>query len=474
MGITKRFALLTRNILSVVSGRLSARILESFVFGVVAILAFIDINNYSNILPLNYTAKTIISCICLLLICLYVAKPPSFQNYYRIVPKGLWAAFVVVLAVSSVVGTKYSLIMLLLVCAFYVYYILDFSRDRTKELYLLLSRSLVICGAVVVITNLYLYPIGKQYSGIFVNSNALAVFLNSVFIGFLVTADSVSARLKQSRQTLALFLSLCLIGGLFVTIQVYTNSRAGLIVMGVSVIAYLLVALNEKSFLNAIKVLALTAIFFVMMFIWLPPILEGTFEPTLKTDLSDQVTETQKASETDDKTIQASSKVYEDAINLHKERIASGLDSVDSFFTNRLRIYSTYYDHLNLFGHSPDQQMALKAEHKLPGTTSHNAYLEIAYDAGIPAGIVFLVIIVYSFVLFLIKIARKKPDSKPVLFEILMFSSYCLYSLVESNYHPITLSVFFLFLVLKYPFGKDWNDIINRKEDMKLPLVERQ
>jgi len=81
----------------------------------------------------------------------------------------------------------------------------------------------------------------------------------------------------------------------------------------------------------------------------------------------------------------------------------------DVLFNGRLTIYRTYCNNLNMTGHEeqptlPNGEVALHA---------HNAYLQVAYDSGVPVGIMFAIFILGSFACGLIY-CRKNEKEQPL------------------------------------------------------------
>ena len=128
---------------------------------------------------------------------------------------------------------------------------------------------------------------------------------------------------------------------------------------------------------------------------------------------------------------------------------ASGSSSISNAVNNisngRLEIAKLYLDNLNMTGHRGMMIEGSGISH------SHNAYLQAAYDFGIPTGIIFTLWVMLSAVISLYRYLKHKDNGDLLSFGISL--SFLLVAFTEWNFHycnPTTIISLLCIMPLLY------------------------
>ena len=132
------------------------------------------------------------------------------------------------------------------------------------------------------------------------------------------------------------------------------------------------------------------------------------------------------------------------------------LDDTDmnSSFSIRKTIYVYYWNHLNMTGHSKDESGFYFSYNTYFGH-AHNMFLQVAYDYGIPAGILFAGVYIYSLLQVFWK--RKKENVICAAFLLAIFS----FGMAEMVLVPGQITVVLIGLMF-YFAGEDNNRYTSR------------
>lgn len=463
--------------------------------GMPIVLVLLEIVYIQGEFPIRYAHLTMVAGASIILLNLTIKNWDSKTMLLSLSPFAILCFIVIWAGISGfITAVNYipSALLFLAVASFY--YVQSNSKFPIAKMNRSLSAGMTLAIIAVIIVNLLLHEVTSKFAGIYINPNGLSRVLVSAFAAIIYLHDTIRNKKKSSFPGAILLLFLFAISGLVIAMQFYTNSRAGIIVTLCLLTTYGIYALYYHKFLQFFVYAVIVLGFSVLLVLVLPSISKRIHQPiprnptALESSLiepkptQEAVKETQlvtistpnvdeKTKELDAQAVAnvvtseipafwsepsgTESSVLDDAIGLHDQRVQSSFGSLEGFFTNRLKIFRSYFWELNLLGHTPEQQGKLKETAKLPGNTAHNAFLEIAYDLGAPAGILFFILVVYFVYRNVVIFLKKKDSSDVILFTVLFLVSYCAYSIIESSYLPNTVGVWLFFISQGIVFVKD-------------------
>ena len=140
------------------------------------------------------------------------------------------------------------------------------------------------------------------------------------------------------------------------------------------------------------------------------------------------------------------------AENIDEASSESGDDGEETDYTNgRLDIYKSYIEQLNLTGHD---SMGAILKDGSEATHAHDVYLQVAFDHGVIAGIVFVIFGIATFIMSIIYFKRSEDKYRALGMGITV--AFAVAGVVEWVYHfahPIALVL--LLTIVPYIFVRD-------------------
>lgn len=120
-------------------------------------------------------------------------------------------------------------------------------------------------------------------------------------------------------------------------------------------------------------------------------------------------------------------------------------DEDDDYTNGRLDIFRSYIEQLNMTGH---EEMGALLEDGSIATHAHNIYLQVAYDHGIPVGILFVIVGIVSFVKACLYYVKRKDEIACAALPAVITVSVAVAGLVEWIFHISNPCGFVLMLVI--------------------------
>lgn len=116
------------------------------------------------------------------------------------------------------------------------------------------------------------------------------------------------------------------------------------------------------------------------------------------------------------------------------------------FSNGRLELFQIYAKHLNLTGH--DTMIVEDAQTDMTLFHAHNTYMQVAYDHGIPAGIVFVVLLLGALIYGVIYYKNCYMQVSFAILPVIVVISFMIAGVTEWIFHPSIPIGFALLLVL--------------------------
>lgn len=127
----------------------------------------------------------------------------------------------------------------------------------------------------------------------------------------------------------------------------------------------------------------------------------------------------------------------------------------------RKTIYICYLQHLNLWGHSKDE-FGFYLDKYYQTQHAHNMFLQMAYDYGIPVGILFLGLVLYSLLHFLICAFRGEEDKKWIC--LAFFLAVLFYGLTEMA--VVSGMITWVMIYLLFYFAGEDSRIVGKRQSL--------
>ncbi len=386
---------------------------------------------------------------------------------------------------------------LLFLGVFPVLYICWGNADRQHIFRLILT----VCKLALIIfiaASFFIAQITEtKYAGIFVNTNLTSFFIATVNACVLIEIFFEKKKGFALAGNIVLF-------GIGAALNYYTNSRSctfALIIAGViCAVMYFITHTKKESIECAIRLVATalvgvvcinSVVYLYQLRQWLPIPYYDTAKQEFYTDTywyelfeeeettsaeasedatgEDATSEQHTGSEAD--TTEAPAEETTAAEATTKEDVSLGNSSfkdanedryqatdADSFTTGRISVWKAYASDLNLLGHKETPVVIIESLHNKEIKSTHMTILQVAYESGIIAGVLYLIMNLMSGV-FAVIFAIKHKKEKYALLPLMLIIVFGVLSLVGSNrvtfWHYETL----LYYLILFP--------IMIKEDVK-------
>lgn len=145
-----------------------------------------------------------------------------------------------------------------------------------------------------------------------------------------------------------------------------------------------------------------------------------------------------------------------ESMQVGEERFGKGLEEKDSyaFTSGRTMIWNTYLKKITVLGHEKESLSIALADRVIEDTNAHNVYLQVAYSAGIVAGIALFIYVAIMGVELMIRnlkfIIKGDKLSNELIFLEMAFFAFAVSSLTSAGYMMFTYLPATLFWMLSY------------------------
>lgn len=312
--------------------------------------------------------------------------------------------------------------------------------------------SAVIAYFIFLIANLFYGPVlvNFQYGAIMGNGNLLGYFLIIVIISlsyFLLQKD-MSFRLRA-------FYWGCLISSL--SMLVFTSSRTSVLAIIASMGFLLIIVISKRNKGNSLGFSKKQIITFIVITVIVPLLMFFMFTTVRKGVIRfSHWVHTLVSSNSSGK----DPDFMEDLEGEYSlDYYLKGLDGEggeDAFTSGRILIWKDFIRNVGVMGHSSETREVVEETRHYDNAHAHNVYLQVAYSAGIIAGIAYLAAVAFICVKILIWFIAVMRSREKYTLERLVCSCFAIGFAVVSltsdgymvyNYHPTTM-----FWMLSYVF----------------------
>ena len=139
---------------------------------------------------------------------------------------------------------------------------------------------------------------------------------------------------------------------------------------------------------------------------------------------------------------------FEDAIYDEDETPSDGMVEIDKdrdVTNGRVEIWTAFISRLNLTGHFPNHIYLTEGDPETLIYHGHNTYLNIMYQYGVPAGIIYGLLNGFTYLYGAYLLVKKKEDGNSLVFGVLMLGMVMMAQLTETMVHPaytITMAIY--------------------------------
>ncbi len=336
-------------------------------------------------------------------------------------------------------GRSYDTFPIQLLFIFPAIYFVWGNRGSRRLYYDWLAKSSMTIGVLLVTATIIFAPIGEntvvsaQYYGLTDNPNLLAMLLMISLAGTLY--------MMRPGKKLAPFYAV--IAGISMAIILLSNSRGGIIVGVMEILAWITITLRQEFKAYGTKAVAMVAAGVLIIVLSIPV-------TNLMLDRSDY----------GDGEAGSVRSIEEIQDNTGSRFSVEGKD-MNTFMSGRIEIWKWYIRQFNLLGHDCTNHTVQISEDSNVLHNAHNTYIEIAYRYGVPAGIGYALFMI-ALIVCLIRAALIRGRCSYILIISLFSLAYFIESLVDVMTLPFErgpVLMFYLALV-----GVFENDILSKAE----------
>jgi len=358
-------------------------------------------------------------------------KPIPFRKSLYL----LWFGIGGLMLLSGVLFNMDSLPEAVLFLAVYPIIFLVWNQSHSARIFKLLFQGVEISFWLYTLVCLLFYPVNTvRYSGLFTNVNGTAGYLAIVATCLLVDCllfEKIT--LTRIRKLIAF--------GVCIALLLYTGSRTGLleitVVGAVAAVVGLirLWKLRKLSFFRNILLMAVSAVLFfntTMSILQLGYSVKNGVVSFVQSVLTESPDNTVPDS-SDPSTPSQPSVRPDDSADLIADRLDTEGKDLNYISTGRFQIWAGYVKQLNLFGHRDSGTVTIYhgGEEKIYHTT-HMTILQIAYENGAIAGILYFAFNLTAGIYSLLHALRRKDDPYAMV-PLLVSAAYGVYSLLANT-----------------------------------------
>lgn len=409
----------------------------------------------SGLLQYRYLIFYVLGCLCLgvMILCTLRKglKPVVFRKSLAVCWFGV-AGFMLLSGVINNIDRLPEAVLLLV--AYPVVYLIWANSEGKRAIGLML-RSIELSFVVYLLICLLIFPIQTvRYTGLFNNENGAAGYL-------ALAAVCLLAEILWDEKLSGTLIYRIVLLGICVALLLYTGSRTGLlefVLVAVTAVAMGIIRLGKHKkgfFARNIMLTALSVLLFFNVTIYAFQLVYPMVQPVYSfvRTIRQELVSPPEASEPSAPTLPLPNTEQpfirpEDSAELVGNRLNTDDMSADQISTGRITIWKGYLQQLNFLGHSDSGAVERNAGGVIKThRTSHMTILQIAYENGIIAGVLYLAFNLIAGMYSIIYALRNKNEAYAMI-PLMISVAYGVHSLLASTVVSFWyMSTFFYYLV---------------------------
>ena len=343
----------------------------------------------------------------------------------------------------------YILCSLIFAVLFPVFYIIFNSENRYSKFLISFNNGIKYSFILLIIVSIFISPLTSgQYASFLANPNGLGAYLTIVLPALLYLFETSGDKTNK-------ILDIILIGCVF-ALSVFVKSRTtylSFIFIGIVYILYLFInRINIKEILFRLFKIILSSVLGTVILFSMLTYVSNFIIGAEKNIFGNSFVVTFKA-----KSSYREFTSLSEQISSAADRSKKGIADDNTLSSGRAEIWRMYISKLNLTGHNADK-LKVPYQGGYLEANSHNTYLQIAYSAGIIAGLSFVIMNIL-FLVYLLRIIFYGLKNRKLDINYLFISSMligCEITMVLSSvYYPFISSTSLVYyFVIGYLFKK--------------------
>ncbi len=320
----------------------------------------------------------------------------------------IWLGIGGLMLLSSILYNLDYLPEALLFLVVYPVIFIVWNQGNTNNIFKQLFRGIEISFWIYALACMLFYPVNDvRYSGVFINVNGTAGYLALVSVCLLIDYFWFEKKFANQIRKLIAF-------GICAAMLLYTGSRTGILELTIVAVALVVISLRrfyksrKLQFLKSALLVAASVILFFNSTMYVMQ-----FGYSAKTEVVNFVHNIFGGTPNGGGSDSGSNKPVrpEDSANLIGDRLDTDGRDLGQISTGRLQIWEGYVKQLNLFGH-PDSGTVTFMDGEIEKTyhTTHMTVLQIAYENGVIAGVLYLCFNLTAGICSLLYAVRRKDD----------------------------------------------------------------
>ncbi|MGN0326531.1 MAG: O-antigen ligase family protein [Lachnospiraceae bacterium] len=372
---------------------------------------------------------------------------------------GLWFLFIILLTLFK---KEYFYAVFFVVCMTSFYWVLV-QNKRQKIVWKALQDAMILSFFYVAYKMLMHRPYDcERYTLYFVNANHAGMYLACLISCIFVRIDAWWEKARRQKKYIAGLVFAYLLMGYACSLAIFNYTRTTLMGIGFAFLVLFvlqLVKAPKKLAVLAEYVLILVSVITMFQATYLtiryipayvnePFLFAGEYNPETRI-MKDDPVDSPKYTTMESFLTLALGKwgIYVDFSEENQEAEKEVvIDSERDVTNGRVEIWNTYFSRLNWTGHYPGH---IIMEDEMLCYHAHNTYLHILYQYGIPTGIVYILLVVCSFVTAVINFwKRARQEASHDLMLAVLITGICLVGqITEWMGHPAYIICMMLFMM---------------------------